>query len=986
MTHAARRTLQHNRWANRSQRRARLQVGVVATALLATLQLAVNANTDEAEAAACPGNLTAGGLPVTGDECFVGGDGSVEITNPRLGDSEGVQVTGKMVLRDGTMTAENSSSPLLITVGSQPVVAGDLTVGIAELCDIATPRSPDVIREPAPVEPDADDFATGVDLLPRETGCRDTGAITVQAPNLEFAGRLAGMDLDVLRERPLVLGVDDARGGRVFGTFALTLPTPPFTGERIGLGAEFSSEQGLAPTSIAIDLPGRIPLAIPGVVVSDLLASIDPLNQRASAAARIILPSRIGLFGSIAIDQGRLTQLGAELAFPRPVPLVAGVGLSTIGFDFETATSTSDLNGRVTNSPASFVGEVTLIAGPSIAGRGPIIGDLAIRIAGPTFSLTGDMFAFDRKIKLASSRILVSTSPARFEAQTSLSFLDIIAGRVFLGVTPNAFTGLGQVAFSMPKKLPFIGGKRFGGIQGVISDRGAGGLVTIDPPFFKPFSLGASVSFDPTSFRIVKSIQSLITVRPTRIGARGVGRDGFARLAAATAELRMPRGLPEALISIEGIRGAPDAVRFRSGGTSVKAVRLFTQDDVAYFGLKRPPAGPLKITSRSPISKIQLLRARPFPYLDPKDVYIQEPQPPVAAGTPVRVCWNIQHAPRGAVVDLFEDQNGSLGTGRQIASGRAPRGCFSVPTAGLEPGNHWVYGTIRVGAHPISSRYWPVPIVVTDRSALRAPSDVVVRRTRDGAKVTFEPVRGAAGYEVTAQPVGGSEGREVVSELLAVSDRPVADLSLRGARQWEIRAQAFGPDGSRGNLSRAFTTSAVDPVVLDGQGNGYAQVGEPWALDLDIDGGTSVRLVSGPRSASLDGDRALLAWTPEPAAGTRPPVVFVVEACKEDRCVQREFVVAVLGRNLAPFGPARGFAVTPNVIRPGDLVTLRAQGVDGVPRVRVDGKVVKARRLNESAVTFRAPRLRAGSHSVSLKIGSEFAETQEGAFTVPVGR
>jgi hypothetical protein len=977
---------QRHRSANRTPRRARLGVGVIAALLIATLQLAVNANTDQAGAATCPGGLTAGTLPVTGDDCFAGGDGSVEITNPRLGDSEGVQVTGRMVLLDGTMTTENPLSPLLVTVGSRPVVAGDLTVGIAEVCDIATPRSQDEIRDPELVAPDDDDFATGEDLLPRETGCRETGAITVRAPNMEFAGQLAGMDLGLLRDRPLVLGVDDARGGRVFGTFALTLPTPPFSGERIGLGAEFSSEEGLAPTSIAIDLPGRIPLAIPGVVVSDLLASIDPLNERASAAARIILPSRIGLFGSIGLDHGRLTQLGAQLAFPRPVPLVAGVGLSTIGFDFEAATSTSDLNGRVTSTPASFLGQATLIAGPSIAGRGPITGDLAIRIAGPTFSLTGDLFALDRKIRLGGGRILVSTSPARFEAEASLNFLDIISGRVFLGVTPNAFTGLGRVAFSLPKKLPIIGGKRFGGIQGVISNNGAGGLVTIDPPIFKPFSVGASVSFDPVKFKIVKSIESLITVRPTRIDARSVGREDFAPRAAAAAELRIPRGVPDALISVEGAGGSPDAVRFRSGGNSVKALRLFTQDDVAYFGIAKPPAGPLTITSRSPMSKIQLLRARPFPYLDPKDVYIHEAQPPVAAGTPVRVCWNIEHAPRGAVVDLFEDQNGSLGTGRQIASGRRSQGCFNVPTAGLEPGNHWVYGTIRVDDHPISSRYWPIPIVVTDRSALRAPSDVAVRRTGDGAEVTFKPVPGAAGYEVIAQPVGGSEGREVVSELLAVSDRLVAHLSLRGARKWEVRVQAFGPDGARGNLSRAFTTSATDPVVLDGQANGFAQVGEPWALDLDIDPDTSLRLVSGAGSARLDGSRALLTWTPSAAAGTRPSTVFVLEACKEDRCVQREFAVSVLGHNLAPFGPARGFAVTPNVVGPGDLVTLRAQGVDGVPRVRVDGKIVKARRVNESAVTFRAPKLAPGPHSVTLKIGSDVAETEQGAFTVLGGR
>jgi hypothetical protein len=104
----------------------------------------------------------------------------------------------------------------------------------------------------------------------------------------------------------------------------------------------------------------------------------------------------------------------------------------------------------------------------------------------------------------------------------------------------------------------------------------------------------------------------------------------------------------------------------------------------------------------------------------------------------VRVCWDVRFAGRDLQVDLLEDQNGRLGTGRTIAEDQPARGCFAIPTAGFEPGRHWVYGIVHDRQDvPISARYWPIGIEVVDPAALPAPAGLAVAPTADGATVSF---------------------------------------------------------------------------------------------------------------------------------------------------------------------------------------------------------------------------------------------------------
>jgi hypothetical protein len=262
---------------------------------------------------------------------------------------------------------------------------------------------------------------------------------------------------------------------------------------------------------------------------------------------------------------------------------------------------------------------------------------------------------------------------------------------------------------------------------------------------------------------------------------------------------------------------------------------------------------------------------------------------------------------------------------------------------------------------------------------------VTVTPTADGATVSWSPVDGAGSYVVRAEPADEYDGEPIEQD--AAATELSAGLSLRGAPNWDVSVQAVRSGGGRGNSSAPQRVAPTDPVVLAGKPSGVAQVGKLWAFQLDVFGGVKLRLVNGPAGMKLaPGGVAQLRWTPARAAGTAAPQEFTVEGCKDTRCVQRTFSVSAYADGFAPAGPARGFQVTPNVLKPKGgkrLVTIRAQGIDAKAVVRIDGKVVRGvRRLNAGALEFKAPKLSKGAHDVSLKIGSDAVERKPGALVV----
>lgn len=998
---------------------------IAASAALISGLFALAFGAAPAAAAPCPPDLTVAGEPVTGSDCVTGADGSVTITNPRFGASGAVRIVGalggdteQVLSADRSrMSAADPLIPQQLQVAGKALVIGPITVGMHEFCDVDFQR-----RTPAQIALESQPFdqAFSAEILPAQVGCRSLPSFKVDFGLFEDLGRVAGVKLggdkafsdlsegvvglrvaeDAIAFRlPRVFGFDDERGGRVFGLAQVELPEPfAFTvtqttgarvrrGVKVGVGVELSAADGLELTSLALNVEKDIPLPIPGTRIKNLSAVIDPPNGRFGGGAVVVLPGNRGLGGELILRDGGIEKLGFDLVLPTPgVPIFTGVFLTSIGGTFTAAQEVPGLNGAITRTPASIQGRFLALAGPSIAGQGALGLTTTATIAGPTIKLTGEMRALAGKIRLGNARILLSASPFRFEAEASVTALGVINGRVFIGLTPSAFTGLGEVSIVVPSGIPLIGGKKLGGFEAAVSNVGAGGLITIDPPLFKPLQVGVGTKWSPLKFSFISSLSSFITVRPSASAAAAARRAGRpVALAAAQRRLRVPAG--GAVIAVTGARGAPRRVRIvAAGGGRLRTVALGRSGRTLQLGLPAGRRRAIRVVSPAPLARVTVARIGTFPYLDPSPGYGTRPRAPVTAGQPARVCWKTKGAvPRGTVVDLFEDQNGSLGSGRLLARGRRADGCFDVPTEGLEPGRHWVYGVVRVRDRLIGTRYWPIPITITDPKALPAPAGVQIAATADGARVALPQVTNATGYVITAQPADEHAGEPVIQDVSILD--PTAELSLRGARKWVITAQAVDPSGRPGNPSDPITLAPSDPVVLAGKPHATAQVGRPWAFELDTAPGQTLRLLEGPKGTRLARRRALLRWTPSRAAGRKGPQRFTVRACKGQRCVTRSFHLSAYGRNLAPFGPARGFAVSPSVLpRTGGTLTIRAQGIDQKPVVKIDGKVRRARRIDAQTLTVKVGRLRPGRHDVSLRIGRDPEERRPGAIVVVGGR
>lgn len=989
-------------------------------------------STPTAQAAVCPGDLTVVGKKVTGSDCVPGGDGSVTILNPDFGASGAVKIRGalgadaKMVLNGARtqMVPENQAQALRLQVGDLPVIVGSPTIGQNEVCDVGQPRSQADLAGFQQSDPDNEAPFTGEAVLPTLGGCRQLPSFKFDFGLIQQLGKVAGLDLqgkNVVTESdgtitgifgpdptnlnsasfaiPRTFGFDDDKGGRVFGIFNLLLPRP-FTFKQtgslvandvsvsdqqiaVGIGLELSAAEGVRPSSLGIDIPKEIPLPIPGVKVRDLIAIVDPANNRFGGGARVVIPGNKAFGGELIVGNGSLEKLGFDLGFPSPgVPLFPGTFLSAIGGTFTAAQESKSVAGATTRTPASVQGRFLSSIGPTIGGKSALSINAQVTIAGPTLKLAGQALALDGKLALGDAKVLIGAQPFRFEAEARASILAFLTGRVFVGLTADAFTGLGEVSIQIPKKVKFVGGQKLGGFQAAVSNVGAGGLLTVDPPLIKPFSLGIGTKFSPVNIDLISSLQPFITVKASSAQAAAAAASGRpVALAAAQRRLRLPGG--DAIITVTGSTRVPRDVVVRSArGKKLKTVVIGRNDRSLELGVVAPK-GAVTVKTRDAIRTLTVSRIGTFPYLDPSPGFGTRDRPPVTAGTPVQICWKTRgNVPRGTVVDLFEDQNGSLGTGRLLASGRAATGCLDIPTDGLEPGRHWAYGVVRVGDRLVGTRYWPIPITITDPKALPAPSGLQVVPTGDGATVNLPAVPGAASYIVTAEPSDEYAGEPVTQEV-SVTDR-VAQLSLRGAREWLISAQAVSASAKKGNVTTPVTVRPTDPVVLAGKPNGVAEVARKWAFQLDTDPGQTVRLVKGPNGMRIAGGAALLQWTPSTAAGRNEPAEFTVESCKGDRCTQRTFFVSAYAKTIAPFGPARGFTVSPNVLPvKGGTLTLRSQGIDEKVVVKIDGKVQsRVKRIDAQTVEVKVGRLAKGRHDVTLKIGGDLEERRPGAVVV----
>lgn len=954
-----------------------------------------------AAAAACPAGLTVRGIAVTGTDCENTPTGGVQITDPKFTDSGAVAVKGKMVLdaARATMVQEQNVVPLPVTVNGTPVAIGKLTVGGFTVCDIKQPQQNPGSNVTGTIPAQA---APDTAFVPQNIGCRTETAFSVADPKGQVqtvVQALGGLKIsDNVLTNPFILAMDDNKGGRVYGTFSVVADKGFFSEAvpaiRFGVGVEVTKDTGVGLTSAGIQYGDSVRL-LPGVIIGNPALAIDLTLNRYSGFIQLMLAQKIAAEAGLTIQGGQLQQLNAAASNFGGIPIGAPPFATIKGIRAAwerpggggTPTRKATLPGGTTStSPGKVSGGLLFDAGPKIPGTNlaAFSGDMTLTVSGPQFELAGTLFGFQEKLTLGTARVLMAFQPFRFEAEATANALNIAIGHVFVGITSGHFTGLGEVQLKIPNKVPVVGGTTVAGASVVLSDKALAGGITVDPPIVKPFFAGAAVEWPPSAkISIVTSLAPFITVTPSGSLSLNEHARGPAKGAHAVRGLRLPGGLGQVVLVVEGARKAPGNVRLigpdgpvpiTSAGPALGKAR--------YFLLNKPKAGQYRVQTSGGLVRVQIARNKDIPYIDPLAGFGTRDRPPVTAGTPVQVCWNVKNAPRGAQVDLFEDKNGSLGTGRDIAIGLKPKACFSVPTAGMEPGKHWVYGVLRQGNVPLSARYWPIGITITDPAALAAPTGLQATATADGATVSFNAVPKAAGYAVRAEAIDESVP-PVITTIPADPDttRQTVETSLRGAKTWKISVQGIGDAQENGNLSSEVEVSPTQPVVLAGYPTGLAQVGKPWAFQLDAEGLTSLRLTQGPTGSKIT-PQGLVTWRPSVKAGKAAPVTFTVEGCRGDRCYEREFTVSAYQAGLYPTGPARGFRVLGNVVRSGQKVNLRAQGVNAPITVKIDGKRVTARTLDSATVEVRLPRLAKGAHDVSLTIGGGLEEHQRGALIV----
>jgi hypothetical protein len=783
--------------------------------LLVVVALALPGAASAAEPKACPANLTVAGLALSGETCTDLGNGETEIDHPVLLSNKVVEIQGKMVLdvAHDHLRQKTVLVPLPLAVkdasgAPTTVLAGTLEVGNFRVCDLGKPFAP-VGGGPPAVSIDGERVNTfdRLDIQSAQINCRIAPAVKVGEPALKLAVKLLKSSVELKQAfavdengtqvaLPSTFGLDEQRGGRIFGNFTVRVALVTKEHDlRLALTAEVSRDKGFRPVSVGVEYTGQVAV-LPGVTIRDPGVSFDPLNDTYGGRLRLSYPPGLNTRGvDLLVQDGELKRIGFDLGVPPPGIPIGPLNFDTIGMSFQRGGSTRvGTFGQTTTSPAQFQGRTSFTAGPTVPLPGgksfkALVGDVDLTIQGPAIQLDGALTGINNLIRLGGARVLVARNPFRFEADATLAFPSqtnaIVRGKVFIGATSNAFTGLGTFNVQVPESIPVIGGQTLGGFAGVVSNKAVAGTVVVDPPLLKPRTVGVAFKYG-AGFDIIDSITPFITVTPSRSIASASAAGGVKRVT-----FRNPRARKDVLIQLTG-----QAVR----GVSIKGPhgrRLHaTRAGRGLLAVPRLRAGRYTVTGRG-IAKVQLQQVEDTPYLDPAPGIGTRPHAPVTAGTPVHVCWDIKHAPKGAVVDLFEDTNGRAATGREIAAGVPAKGCHDVATSDWEPGRHWVYGVVRVGKAPLSIRYWPIGITVTDPTRLGAPANLVAAPTHDGATLTWNPVEGASGYVVTATPVHPQDAPVQRANVLD----PSAELSLRGAARWNVSVQAVDATGVIGNAS-----------------------------------------------------------------------------------------------------------------------------------------------------------------------------------------
>lgn len=386
--------------------------------------------------------------------------------------------------------------------------------------------------------------------------------------------------------------------------------------------------------------------------------------------------------------------------------------------------------------------------------------------------------------------------------------LQFLKGTISIGIAPPHFTGQGSLDMVVPSFIPLIGGKSFGGVQGLISDKGAAAKASLPQVCVKYIGCTPTVSV-LVAFNY-QSGSFTFNVGGGSINDYATVPQGGASSAAAGSRrtLRVPDGKQLASFTIRSARGTPDvqltsppgdrhrrrltlatSKRLRNHSGALAWINKAAHSETFLVYLPSRGRWTVKRLGGPRINSVKVtvprhkLRASSSPQATPRANDL--PKRTVSTNSPITLHYDVPHAQPGTTVDLWAGTGPHGAGGVMIAQGLPPSGSAKWKLTALGSGRYWPYAIVNQKGVPVSISYWPDSVDLADPAAPAAPARVQAALNSGQAYVAWNEVPAAATYAITATPAGsGAAVRD------AVPASQLADQLTLAPGKWSLTVQA----------------------------------------------------------------------------------------------------------------------------------------------------------------------------------------------------
>ncbi len=416
-------------------------------------------------------------------------------------------------------------------------------------------------------------------------------------------------------------------------------------------------------------------------------------------------------------------------------------------------------------------------------------------------------------VELAAARVSF-TPPHLLQASGTVFLppppfpLQFLRGSISIGIDPPHFTGEGSLDLIVPGYVPIIGGDTFGGVAGLISDKGAAAEASLPRYCIRYLGctpkIGVLIGFDYQTGKFTfdiggGNINEYATV--TQASASSARAQGNSRT------VHVPGGKQMASFTISSARGTPNVQligppgRHRRTFTLASSRRLHNRTGALSwtnrsghsesFIVFLPPGGPWSVSRLSgpPIRTVKVtvplhkLRAVSYPRAAPRASDL--PRGAVSTNSAITLHYSVPHAPAGTTVEIWAGTGPHGAGGVMVAEGLPPSGAATWKLAGLPSGRYWPYVIVNENGVPASIQYWPHSVEVVNPAAPAAPTGIEAAPASGQVLVAWNEVPAAATYAITATPAGGGA---VVRDAVPASQ--LGDELTLPPGQWSITVQA----------------------------------------------------------------------------------------------------------------------------------------------------------------------------------------------------